>query len=86
MPTIDNLTNSFLDMAEDEKFALIKSIRESRRYKPPEPKPQKKTGKGKRSAETSILGSGSKVNTETLLKTLSKGQKLALLKELGVKA
>jgi len=84
MATIDQLAVSILDMSEQEAFDFVKNLRHVRRTPPDNPKKYKKAKKGTRSANAAIKGSGSKVDANTLAKTLTPEQRAELLKELGV--
>ncbi len=84
MATIDQLTTSILDMADDEVFTLIKTMRQSRRTRPETYRTHKKAAKGSRNKAAVIKKGSSKLELDTLVKTLTPEQKAGLLKQLGV--
>ncbi len=75
MATIDNLRVSILNMSEEDGFALIRRIRDSRRTPPPVPKKAKKASTAKKQAKP-------KKTADQLVDEMSPAQKAALLKQL----
>ena len=87
MATTDQLVTSILDMSPDDAFQFVRDLRQSRRT-PPEDwrkNAKKKNAKGTRDASAKIRGKATKIDPTTLAATMSKEQREAILKELGVK-
>lgn len=88
---IDQLKVPFLELSEENKFFLVRKIRDERRNIIDAKKRKEaagngtRRGKGTRSASAEIKSKVKdlKLSPELLLKTLSKSEKEKLLKELG---
>ena len=76
MATIYNLGKSYLDMAEEERFTLIKGLRASRRI-------QKRTVKVSSSKAPRKAVKKKAPTAEDLLKNLTPEMAQALIKQLG---
>ncbi len=83
MARVESLITKFTDLPAQDQFDFIKKLRERRRTKPENLKAKRKNAKGKRDTGAKIKGSTKNISPNALAATMTKEQKLQLLRELG---